>query len=263
MIFNRPLLLVRFKKRIAHFTIAIISAVLLFFIVSERWIGKNHENWRLIVDSDGRGYYAYLPAIFIYHDLYFDFVYRQEAKIYNNGSKEYLYLYSGERGNKYFIGEALLISPFFLVAWFFSWLAGMSLTGYNVLFFCSVSIAALSYLVIALIFIRKFLKLYGINEIVLLASLMLLVFGTNIFHYVVFEPSMSHIYSFAAVSSFLFFIKKYQLQNRTNNLLLSAASLGIIFLIRPVNILIVLAIPFLAGSFSNLKIIFIYFLKNK
>ena len=51
-----------------------ISVIVLFVIISITTLvssnlnwGKNH--WRGIIESDGKGYYAYLPAIFIYKDL--------------------------------------------------------------------------------------------------------------------------------------------------------------------------------------------------
>ena len=49
-----------------------LLTVAIFF----RWIS---HGWEHIVDSDGRGYYAYLPAIFTYHDL--DFRYFFSGKL--------------------------------------------------------------------------------------------------------------------------------------------------------------------------------------
>ena len=37
-----------------------------------------------IIESDAKGYYAYLPAVFIYHDLNFGFYNDIEIKTYYN-----------------------------------------------------------------------------------------------------------------------------------------------------------------------------------
>lgn len=247
------LLLLKIMK--AHkFILLLIGGILLYFIVTEKWIGNDGERWKFIVESDGRGYYAYLPAIFIYQDLKFDFVKRNEAVIYGEGLADHLILMNGERGNKYFIGEAVMLAPFFLLAWLISWLTDFSLSGYNQIFFGSVSIAALFYLLVALSFIRKFLIQFKIREIWIQTIIILLVFGSNVFHYTVYEPSVSHIYSFAAISGFIYFIKKFQIEKYPRHLLLSAISLGLIVLIRPVNGVIILAIPFLIGSYNEFKV---------
>jgi len=64
---------------------------------------------------------------------------------------------------------------------------------------------------------------------------------------------MSHVYSFAFIAAFLYYIKKFFDEGKTTTVIIAAVCLGIIMLIRPVNLLIILTIPFLAGSSDNLK----------
>ena len=68
-----------------------------------------------VVRSDGRGYYAYLPALLIHQDGSFNQVIETE-KAYDKGAQIYLYkdVY-GETYNKYFPGVAVLQTPFFLM----------------------------------------------------------------------------------------------------------------------------------------------------
>jgi hypothetical protein len=75
-----------------------------------------------------------------------------------------------------------------------------------------------------------------------------LFFGTTLFQYSVVEPAMSHVYSFAAISAFLYFYASFVNTKTNQYLLLSALMLGLILLIRPNNILIVLFVPFLYES---------------
>ena len=234
-------------------TLLLIFSFALFFIVTQRWQGERGDSWKYIVQTDGRGYYAYLPAIFIYNDLNFDFVLRNEAAVAGPGVASHLTLTGGERGNKYFIGVALLLMPFFLIAWLISWIIGMPLTGYNEVFYESVSIAALFYAIAGLIFFAKLLRLYNIKEKIIAWSLLLIVFATNLFYYIVYEPSMSHAYSFMIISAFLFFMKSFMSFGKRSHLLFSSILLALCVLIRPVNGIIILAVPFLAGNIISFK----------
>jgi len=60
-----------------------------------------------------------------------------------------------------------------------------------------ISIAALFYLMIGLLYLNSLLRLYNINEFGRSLTMIAAVFGTNLFYYVVGEAGMSHIYSFA------------------------------------------------------------------
>jgi len=74
---------------------------------------------------DGNGYYAYLPAIFIYHDLHFGFFDKiAEQEGYQNMKYDYRYEYRGHTVNKYFAGTALAQLPFFLTAYFYEHYTG-------------------------------------------------------------------------------------------------------------------------------------------
>lgn len=251
------------NKNFAKKIIIFIVVILTFFMFKIRWFDGDGERWRTIVETDGKGYYAYLPAIFLYHDLQYDFIVEAEASIYGIGGAQKRLLSNGQPGNKYFVGVAVLLTPFFLIAWFVSKITGHGSGGYNMIFFSSVAAAAIFYLLIALMYIRKLLLLLGSREKWIGVILLLLVFATNIFWYVLYEPSMSHIYSFAAVSAFLFYIKSYENQKKNYQLICAAATLAIITLIRPVNVMIVLGIPFLSGSYKNFMVLFNAIFRNK
>ena len=49
-----------------------VTAVILIWVSANLSWGDGR--WSRIVTSDGNGYYAYLPAIFIYHDLQYNFI---------------------------------------------------------------------------------------------------------------------------------------------------------------------------------------------
>ena len=43
----------------------------------------NKQDWKEIIRVDGKGYYAYLPAVFIYHDLNLGFFDKIEKEKYS------------------------------------------------------------------------------------------------------------------------------------------------------------------------------------
>jgi hypothetical protein len=243
-----------------------ITAVILIIgvsgwvIVTDKWEG---ERWRDSIQHDGKGYYAYLPAIFIYGDLQYGFEKEIAAK-YNQTYYENAYcnIIDSKKLNKYYGGTALLLLPFFLLACLLSYFLGYDVDGYSYIFQCSVSVAAVFYLVLAVILLRKFLRHY-FSEQTTVFTILFIYFGTNLFYYTLYESYMSHVYSFFAVSGFLLFAHKAIHQPAKKYYLLAALFFGIIVFIRPINGLVVLLLPFLAGNKLVFKNFFQSFIKNK
>jgi hypothetical protein len=214
--------------------------------------GKAH--WKGILQSDARGYYAYLPAIFIYQDLNFGFFEKMEEKYHDpNYYYDYRIWPEGKGSNKYYCGTALAELPFFLTAHLLSRPLGYPADGYSFPYFLFMNLAALFYLLAGLIYLRKILHLLNISERNKSLTLIVAVFGTHLFYYSVIEPGMSHIFSFAFIAMFVFFSMKLFLAPGKRLIILLAALLGILVLIRPVNGLIIFILPFAAGSYSVLR----------
>lgn len=215
--------------------------------------GKN--KWQDVLESDAWGYYAYLPAVFIYHDLHFSFY----DKVMHDGYFEERLAYeyrvddNGKVTNKYFCGTAVAVAPFFLCAHLLNGIIGYPQDGYNRFYILSVNIAAIFYTSLGLFFLSKLLQFYTNKVLVVIVVITAMAFGTQLFYYSFGEPGMSHVYSFCFVNLFLWQVKKWFEKKGKYDLLIAALALGMVFLIRPINILIVLIIPFLAGSINMLK----------
>jgi hypothetical protein len=229
----------------------LIAMVVLWTIINTSF-KKDYKTG--IIEADAKGYYAYLPAVFIYHDLNFGFYKQIETATYYNPnlSYEYLRVHNNKTIDKYYIGTAICLLPFFLAGHAITLLTGQQADGYSYYYTMMVHLGALFYLILALLGLRKLLRLYLINEKTIAFVLIVIVFGTNLFYYVVSEFAMSHVYSFTAITWFCFATSKYFSTHKTKYLIYSALLLGIITLIRPINLLIVLAIPFLAGNSDQL-----------
>jgi hypothetical protein len=220
--------------------------------------------WKDVIASDGRGYYAYLPSIILHGELDFDQVLQREKHIYPAMmAGTFITEIDGKPVNKYFAGVALLIFPFFLSAWFLSWVVGFPPDGYNAIFQLMVSIAGIFYLILGLHFTRRLLEKYKIPGRNIVLSLWVIVFGTNLLIYTMDAPAMSHVFSFAAVAGFLFYSKAFFDSGKARDLLFASFLLGIIVLIRPVNGIVVFLLPFLAGSYKNFVSGFQVFVKSK
>ena len=85
------------------------------------------------IEADGKGYYAYLPAVFVYNDLNFSFFDDIEKKKYYNENHyyDYRYTYDGKIINKYYSGTALMLSPFFLAGHLLSIISDAPADGYS------------------------------------------------------------------------------------------------------------------------------------
>lgn len=234
--------------------ISIVIILLIMTVVSSN-LNWGRNNWVGIVEADAKGYYAYLPAIFIYNDLNFGFFDEIEKNKYYSENLYYDYR-SGGNGkviNKYYCGTALAELPFFLFAHISAKIMNLDADGYSKIYQVMVSISALFYLAIGLIYLTSILKYYNIKEWVKSLILFAAVFGTNLFYYTVGEPGMSHIFSFAFISMFFYYSKRYFNYFRKNDIIILLLILGVIVLIRPINILIVIVLPFASGSLSSFK----------
>lgn len=205
-----------------------------------------------MIDGDGAGHYAYLPAVFIYHSLDFTPVFEFEK---NRRSLDYrghyFHNYEDKLINKYSSGTALLQLPFFLLAWLISVMAGFDADGYTIFFQYGVALSAVSSVFLGLIFLFRLLQLYSVKTWVIYVTLVVGLVGTNLFYYTFYAPSMSHAYSFGLISMFLFYVSSSFKSYTKSAIWKSAFLLGLIVLVRPVNIIVVLCIPFLASSASN------------
>ena len=228
-----------------------IPLILLLCIWTASNVNWGKERWKFIITSDGKGYYAYLPATIIYHDYNFGFFDTIEKKYYDQDTKyDYRTGADGKVIDKYFCGVSVLQLPFFLVAHSITKISGGTADGYSKWYAIFMNLAAIFYLGIGLIYLRKLLKMFGAENGISSFVLAVIVFATNLFYYTVFEPCMSHVYSFAMISIFLVYAKKWMDAGRKKYILYIAFLLGAIIIIRPVNGMIILALPFLAGNFN-------------
>ena len=194
--------------------------------------------------SDGLSYYVYLPAAFIYHDLTFAYVTRLEGLA---KEKSWVSSYEGQsfRISKMTAGVAVLQAPFFLAADGAARFLKMPLDGYSKPYQVGVALATLFYFLAGLWLIRSVLLHYFSDR---LTAWMLVVpmCMTNATNYVIWEPSMSHIYSFFLVALMLWATVRWHMTFRPRHFFVLCLSLGMMALVRPTNLMAGL-VPVLYG----------------
>ncbi|MCB9274809.1 MAG: hypothetical protein H6564_12270 [Lewinellaceae bacterium] len=184
-----------------------------------------------IIWSDAEGYYLYLPALFI-HGGFEGLPVLTEAQFP-------MFPGTNKRLTRYTYGVALMQSPFFLAAHGLVKASGQDADGYSSLYRRAIQLAALLYGFLGLLLLKRALERHFRRGIVFL-TVTGLYFGTNLFHYMVQEPGMSHIYSFFLFSLFLYFTPRFWSRPGAGIFTGMGMLLGLITLIRPTNLVVLL-----------------------
>lgn len=232
---------------------SILASLLLLISITNN-INWGGDHWRSVLQADAKGYYAYLPAVFIHHDLHFGFLEEAETKG-SNPNLSYDYRVSSPDGtiNKYWCGTTVMQAPFFLVAHAVVGATGGKADGYGKPYVIAVCLAAICYALTGLWATAKILGRFDVGPGWQAMVLAVLLFGTHLFYYVIVAPGMSHVYSFALIPLFMLAALRYFTEGGGRSLVVMGALLGLIFLIRPVNVMVVLSLPFLAGSWQHFQ----------
>lgn len=239
-----------------------IAWIICFLVASWSVLAKKTDGNSITnaINSDGIGYYSYLPALFIYNDMSYSFMGQKDSPYPGlNSGREIFANKKGDRVvNKYFAGEAVCILPFF-------WIADLVVRnfeyprdGFSFWYSFSVVLAGWFYLLLGLYFLRKLLLKLGNSEVVTAFTILAAFLCTGLYHYGLEEYYMSHVYSFAFAAIFLERLKTYIDKPGPLQLILVVFLFGMIVLIRPVNALYVFSFGIFLNRPSDVSI----FLKN-
>ena len=152
-----------------------------------------------VIRSDGVGYYAYLPALFIDHDLGMN---RLVERLPDDGAiSDSLHLVpaTGAYLDKYPAGMAVMTSPFFLVAHAIARVCGLRADGFSSIYQLAVQCAAITYGLAGLMAMRALLLRFSERTELALCAIL---FGTPLFHYLTYDACFSHACSWFLVAAF-------------------------------------------------------------
>lgn len=231
----------------------IIGALLLAAIIGLSDLMANGAMYGLI-HADAQGYYGYLVAIFLEQSFNWEQVIHSYSDVYlGDSAADFTVNSDWGRVNKYYVGTAVLMLPFFLLSCVAAWLFGFPVDGYSAPFHIGIMFGALIYVGIGMYVLSKYLENKGTSRALSLFVVISLLFGTGLFHYSISEPAMSHVYSFALFCGFIFLVDKWFKTGNRSVFILSAVVFGFIVLVRPTNGLVLFSVPFIAGGLGPLK----------
>ncbi len=218
-------------------------------VVAQFLVRDFDDRWSRSINGDGKAYYAYLPAIFIYQDSEFRFINDIEKKYYpEDGSQFKDFLNKQENGtyvNKTFPGLAVLYAPFFGIGYIGAWICGYDLDGYAAPFQWAIAFSHIFYFLAGLWVLTMLFKSFSINNDKGFLILTLLTFGSNCWYYLIYDHSVSHIYSFFLSSLLLYLMERYISTQKMKFLGWSGVLMSLIVITRPTNAVMLLFFPFL------------------
>lgn len=247
----------KFIQRTGNWGIALLIAIGSFAY------GVSEKGWDYkFINADGKGYYAYLPAYFIYQDLQFNFFDNYEKKYYAPGQyTDFRIKFSEGYVDRYYIGTSVLMLPFFLIAHALTVITGGEADGYSIIYQYMILVSACFYLFWALFFIYKTLTTKYDSTAALL-SCFAVGLATPVLFFSTLNPDYSHIYSFFLVSLLIYlFNALFELFSRRRLYLISFL-FGLLVIVRPSNGIFILSLPFIAGNWQNLNNFFNSLWKN-
>lgn len=248
------------KRILSHSVLIITSALLVFHLFSKDFTNPYERP----IAGDAQAYYAYLPAIFIYDDLQFAFVEDINAKYYpESHQKSFLKDAGNGKVNKTFPGVAILYLPFFIIAHALALLFGLDADGYSTIYQVLFDLALWFYLFFGLIGLKKVLNFKGFTKQISSAVPIILILGTNMFFYTVYDQSVTHIYNFFMINWFIYLLLKHQKNRELKPLLLVAFLISLIGITRPTNVLVVGLVFFFIPDVKFYKELFHFLFRIK
>lgn len=205
--------------------------LVLLVLASVQVIGLQKRFQKGLIWSDAEGYYLYLPALFI-HGGFEGLPVRTEAQFP-------IYEDTGKRFTKYTYGVALMQAPFFLGAHGLALATGRTADGYSHYYIRALQIAGLCYGFLGLLLLQIVLS-RNFRPLIVMFTVIGLFLGTNLYHYTLQEPGMSHVYSFFLFGLFVWLTPRFYEQPDWRRFGAMGLLAGLIVLIRPTNIVLLL-----------------------
>jgi hypothetical protein len=205
-----------------------------------------------ILSWDVFGYYLYLPAHFIYHDLRLHDLTWVNAIVDKYDSTGTLYqLYQAPGGNwiiKESIGLAILNAPAFFAAHAYSLAFGYDPNGFSLPYQYAFAISGLIFACIGIFMLRKILLEY-FDERTTTLVLLIIVIGTNHFQLTAFDGMLSHNYVFTMYTFLVWYTIRWHKEPRASYAAKLGLSMGLAILCRPSEMVCIL-IPLFWGIYN-------------
>ncbi|MDP4578859.1 MAG: hypothetical protein NWS93_06140, partial [Schleiferiaceae bacterium] len=214
-----------------------------YFAWQQPFVARGHLR-NQVISYDVAGYYAYLPMVFIEHDLHL-------AKPWKYPMIELVGVHehpeTGGRHLKFTMGMAYLYAPFFAGAHAYALLTNPAEAhGFSMPYRIAIGLSGVVYALLGLVFLRRTLRHY-VPDAAISWTLIAVFLGSNLFYYSTYRGAMSHGATFMLSAMMLYHGDLWRRREQPWRLLLLGLLAGLLVLIRPANLLIPLAV---AGLFT-------------
>ncbi|MEI7663641.1 MAG: glycosyltransferase family 39 protein, partial [Bacteroidota bacterium] len=206
-----------------------------------------------LLSWDVFGYYLYLPATLIHHDLGIrNFAWVQQILDTYHPTIGFYQAYLGPGGDyvmKYPMGLAIIYSPFYFLGQVMAHLTGYSPDGFTLPYQVCIAIGGLVYTVAGLWFLRRILLRFFPDGVAAM-TMFLIVCGTNYFELTAFDGAMPHNYLFTLFALIVWLTIRWHEDPQWKYALLLGLLAGLAVLVRPTAVIIVL-VPLLWGGWGR------------
>lgn len=225
-------------RRIAWSRWALLSLMVLAMAATVRYrlVGTDGRAWQSAINNDGKGYYEYLRAPLV------------EGRLDGRHGEPWMFAEAGEgRVIKYFAGTALVQAPYVLAAHAYTLLLARGPEdGYSLHYHLAITISAWVSLLLGLWCTRRLLIDMGQGDRTVALVLVAITLGTGLLVQAVVHPGMSHVHSFAAVAALYLAVRRAMARSDGRRWLLVGLLTGMVFILRPVDLLALGALPLIA-----------------
>jgi len=231
----------------------VLGGLALFYLFCFLGMNRNldlTQGGKPIIYSVGIGHYDYLPRLFLHHHLQYT------ASDQNFASPDE----KGHYVNRFYVGTALMQTPFFLAGVVCAKMFNYPVDGYSPPFQYAIGLSAVFYSLYGLYFLFLILvRFLRISETNALWTLVFAALGTNILFYTVWFGTYSHAFSCFAITFFIYRLNLVIEKNTLLNLFSCVLLFALVIIIRPVNGLVFLLVP---AFFSDKKSFFAFCIQN-
>ena len=197
----------------------------MLLLVSDIRYGHGARVTNILCCSDPKGYYMYLPAVFIYKDIHSVPDVNFQGRTKNE---------KGESYTKYTCGTAYFYLPFFLCAHLYAHWVHADTSGFSAPYCYGIMLCGVFWAVVGIFFLKTLLLKY-FSRSVTWVTMFCLITGTNFFNYATLDIGMSHVYNFTLFAAAVLITDLYYKDPTKGKAMLLGLLLGWIALSRPTN----------------------------
>jgi hypothetical protein len=195
------------------------------------------------VRSDGFGYFVFLPALVVDHDPTLETTARECCGgTFPTWSAIIRWPETGRYVSAHPIGVTVMLLPIYLGAHVLTWWSNFPPTGWSLYYQHAAGLGGVAMLVAGLAVLGRALSRWHSPGVVV-ATLAVLTFGTNLFHYGTYDSVYSHVFSFFLVACLIECVPRWHGVPATRDSLLIGVVAGLIVLVRHPNAILLALLP--------------------